>query len=703
MLFAAADGKLSVRPPVGGILDPTDQINPPDPGTPLPPTVNLFLHLAPLIANGPTFSATASQVGGITGFAYLNVETASLKDALAELLDATTFPPGSLTPDQVIALLLQGDVDVFVTAGHAIGKASTQGAGAGQRQVGFTVLTSGGPIDPSYIYDLMRDFVADTQEDLNAFLILAPKNWPVIEASLPTDKAIALTQIQVYPMAVLENLRTSRSLSPAQWRQVGNNQKQLFRNRLLKRVGHATPAMTDPMVEFDNLDAKNIFQLEAVAEFYANFDDPWKPGATPLTPSDQAYITVDFLDLAGTNATVTPAGNVVQLDGQPDLNRIRRYYNFDTGKWEIKDTIRLGATWYSITDFTYDTTTNTYTVTVGVSASLGGGPWEWQIKLRPTLLIIDCFGPRAGLRGTSASVGGLNTLTLEGPPDLSTLNPNFDTIYLPLDTARPSSTYRITAVVDVKAGTIMLDGNPTFGSGSSTWYIQAGIGGALQPMIITPGPGGTKGYDHYDGTLFVIQSGKVYTSIRWTSYTSRTNDPNSDHGSSLRGNAKYDFMSFRSADSQNRNYCFRVIDVAQTYDGVRNARKYFATPVADDSATPPAEPTDPGPGKTLVRLHTGGAASGGSGSQGCLVASNFFELRNSLIRLYQQEYKLLHGPGTFDPEVNKASGLEAQCKTLWAGGDALPNAANKLLHQNWNNKIVGALWVIRPDERPLGI
>lgn len=733
-LFAAANGTLSVHPPIGGILDPSEQIDPPASGDPLPSTINLFLHLSPLVVRQPTFRAQASQVDNITGFAYLNVETASLEAALAELLDNAIIPTGSLTRAQVVDLLVRGMLDVEVTTGHALGNAATQGTPAGSRQVGFTTLTDYGPIDPSYIYDLMRDFVADSQSDLDDFLTLAPKSWPVIEASLSTDNAINLTQLVLYPMSVLQNLHTSRDLSATQWRQVGDYQKRLWRNRLLSRVGHAPAGSTDPTFEFDNMDQENIFQLEAVTEFYMNFSDPWLPGPpwteganVPREPllsdgtPNPAYLTVDFLDPAGTAATVTAAGNVVQLDGNPDLTRVRKYYNFATGNMECHDSILLESDTASATHMysIIDIDNNAHTVTVNGKPVLTGGSSAWKINLRPVLVLIDSFGPRDQLRGTSATVASsstANVLTLDGPPDLTKVNKNFDTIYLPSDTARASRTYRIVDV-DNPNHTVTLDGTSNLDNGTSIWHIPAGISGELPPLDYKLDTGGTRGFDHYDGVLFLLQNGTVRTKFRWSSFTSHDYPVGGQNLSSLRGNLQYDFSSFRSphqspnpSDPANsgprfRNYCFSIVDAGANYDGVRNARFYFSTPVTDDSTA--GDPTVGTAGKKDVRIHRGTRndtpTHPGSGSAGCLVSPNFFDLRNWLIALYEEEYEAINGPGMQDAEVMKAFGTDALCQTLWDNTTANTGpAAQRLTDTNWNSKIVGSLWVIRPDERPLG-
>lgn len=686
-LFAAVEGKLSARPPGIGVPDPTLALTIPAAGAPLPATVNLYLHISPTVAGRTDFDGRAAGINRIFAFAYLNVETASLEGALAELLDAATIPPGGLTRSQIVDMLVRGRLDVRVTAGHAVGAASTQGAPAGSRQIGFTVLTLFGPLDPAHSYDWMRDFVEDGQPDIDTLLALMPKRWPVIDAALGTNEAINLTQFALYPMTVLQDLNTSRNLSRSQFRQVGNNQKALWRRRLLRRVGHAPAGSTDPPFEFDDRDWRNIFQLEAVVEFFANFDDPWASGAVPRNPGDPHYNTLDFLDPAGTAATV--AGNVATLDGNPDLTGVT--VNHDVIVLD-SDTARASRT-YRIT--AVDDATNT--VTLDAAPALTGASSTWRIRLRPVIVIIDPFGGRlGGDRATAAA----NVVTLDDPvPDLSKVNPNFDTIYLPSDTARPSRTYRIINANDA-AHTVTLDANPNLDGGASAWSIQAGIGGELPALAYNLGPGGGRGYDHFDGITFIAKNGELQGRFRWTSYTSRNYPAGSQLLSSLRGNQLYDVSSYWSGKAF-RNYSFKVTDRGAAYDGVREARFYFSTPVTPDNAPAGQDPN--GGGKTLIRLHYSrfNNPGGGASSAGCLVSPMFEGFRTRMIELYQDDFRAVNGAN--DPEVQKLRGRNhAQSETLWNNTqNGVGGAANQLTAGNWNDRLRSSLWVIRPDERPL--
>ncbi|WP_164000173.1 hypothetical protein [Pyxidicoccus caerfyrddinensis] len=689
-LLAVMAGTLSARPPLGGAPDPTEPFDLPEDYEPLPPRVKLYLHPSFVMTGAQAFQQRAQQLGGLRGFIYLDIETGSLEAALAEQLDFL-IPNQGLNRARVVDLLIRGQVDVPVTAGHAIGRAAPVAGQAGTREVGFSVLTFSGTTDPSHLYDVMRDFVEEGQPKVDELLTLAPRKWPVIDAATPAA-LLGLVQASLYPFSVLKEAKDRLHLTAAQWRQVGNHQKALYREQLLKRAGHAPAGSTAPPFEFNDRDALNLFQLEAIVEFYSLFDDPWLAGAVPGTPT--AATTIDFLDPEG--AAATAAGNQVTLDGTMDLSRVRAgkdllYLDADTAR---------PRKWYRIT--AVDVANRQVTLEAGASEpNLGGNPSPWRISLRQVLVLIDPLGGR--LQGASATRTADNTVRLDGTPNINKLNARFDTVYLPSDTARPRRTYRITAFDRVQR-TLTLDGNPDFGGGTSAWHIPAGLSGELPALAYDLGPAvpatpaNPRFYDHYDGVMFVVHNGEVHAQVRYTSFTSRNYPANDQNLSSVRGNRRYHWASYRSPGTgsgpQFRNYTFTVVDPDVTaYDGLREARFYFGEHVTEDvpeaGHDPQTSPTHGG--KVNVRIHRGtmSGQNTGTGSAGCLVSPLHNVLRDYVIDRYQVEQRALNGVN--DANIQALRGQNwAQTQTTWA--------ANSV---TWDNRIVGTLWVIRPDELPL--
>lgn len=407
------------------------------------------------------------------------------------------------------------------------------------------------------------------------------------------------------------------------WRELAEQQKALYRERLLAR---ARPAPVVPGVppalrlvaptpfDFDDGDWQNPFQLEAVIEFYLNFNDPWRPSPPQLVGQ-----------------------NVPRLPPPPNASNGYESVDLTTG---------------------------------------------WH------LVVVDAFGGR--LNGASARAAH-GVLTLDGPPDLAKVNPGFDTIYLP-DATGPR-TFRIIAV-DNGGHTVTVDGAPQLPAAGSRWHIPAGVSGTLPPLAYDLGPGGARGFDHFDGLLLLVKDGTVHARFRWNSYTSRNYAAGSQLLSSIRGNKRYDFETYRSANAF-RNYSIKIADPGARYDGVREARFYFATPVTADSAPAGSDPN--GGGKTLIRIHHSGtnAPTRGCSSAGCVVSGDYYALRDRMIDLYQADYASTHA-GVNDAAVARLRGLDH------AGSQAMWNDGSGVTAAQWNGKIRGTFWLVRPDERALG-
>jgi hypothetical protein len=359
------------------------------------------------------------------------------------------------------------------------------------------------------------------------------------------------------------------------------------------------------------------------------------------------------------------------------------------------------------------------------------------------------------LTGNAATVAGRDpadptqTLVhLDGPQalgdELRRVNAGFDTIHLAADTVsspdRPGPVYRI-ARVDVGPRNVAVVGAPSFDGGASRWSIPAGVSGLapslaydIRPDLAHPPiPPDllTRGFDHYDAALFIVHRNGIRGTrlYRWTSYTSRIYGAWSganwrDELSSVRGNARYCYSAYRSTDDF-KNFTLAVVDSsadlthglrpAPPHDILHNAavdhvaqgRYYTGTPAppapaqADPNALDPRVWADAN-GKREIRLHQGNRGGRpGSGSAGCNVSPLFVDMRSDLVGLYESDYREYYGGHAVDSEIHKlltnAATLDAS-KALWNLGEADPHG---LSHANYDDKLVGVLWLIRPDERPL--
>jgi hypothetical protein len=765
---AAFDGLLSTQPPeylarrVGA--DPAATWVP-EPAFPLGATTTLYLHIPWYLAFRPDVRERfeAIDVGPLRAFVYGKLEVSSLFGMLGDRLRQGVLSPAGSNPAtlpavDLVAALLRGDYSVPVRAGDPIGIASIHPNGG--RRLTIAALTETGPVQVSAVYDRLADLVVGGQPTVDAFLNLSPLRWPLLDPLAGAQDGVLATVDRLFPYSTLRAFRDGVGLSYEQWREIGENQKKLYRKRLLQRVGHPGPDNAEPSFEFNDYDPHNVFQLEAIVELYANFNDPNAPGATPRHEAN----TLD-----GATAT-RGANNVITLNGAPDLssvlvnqdylylaqssrpNRLYRITAVDAGahtvrvhvdpqipahgsRWELRrfrkvnfsdlrgdsaepvglpniiqldrpirhTRIRVGnllelldvaagsQRFFEITAID----TELSWVTIAGTPNIPGPTSSWRIVFDPVAVLIDPFG---GLyRGTFAvqNINNPRRIALDGAPNLARINPLFNSIRLAGDTALPSRTYPI-ASVDAPNHAVELTDSldlPAFGN-ATEWNLPAGVSGHMEPPE-RPLSEGRQGYDEYEGMLFLLNEGEVIGMFPWTSYTSRdypTEGAEAALLSSIRGNRDYDFSSFRSLKTF-INFALKVVDSYETsYDGVREARYYFSDPPTDDSA---AVGSDPGvAGKLYIRLHFGEsrAPNDGTGSAGCVVSPFFYNFRDPLIAIHRERRTRL---GLAADAAGRIFGFDREQSVRELRNPRGVSAAQ------WNNRIFGVLWVIRPQERAL--
>jgi hypothetical protein len=825
VLYAACKGTLSLRRPYY-VTKPSYAIDASQSLDESADTVDLFLELDPTAALNPVFwYQNAQGFDFIKGFCYRGVSKSSLVTQLDNLLLRAVLPR-TLSKQNVVDLLLKNEATIPVTAGHPIGNpalADVQTIPFVNYEFSFGVENHDGPVDPAAYYDQMRDFVQDASGDLDDFLGLTPRNWPLIDPSLSVADAIAETASALFPYSALTKLKENKNLTRAQFRQIGDNQKELYRQQLSRRFAQLVANSSQPPFSFNDKDPNNVFQIEAVVEFFVNFNEPLTPNAEPRTRelpvlsgasatvsgasstagywvtlseptvtsdnfakiiandhfiflaesttkpgrtfriievntanrsvrvygnptlansptgwSIDLYKKVDFLDPAGETPD-SINGNTINLDGNPDLRNVRPDHDYIVLNFfgvETPQYLKITAINPSAHSIVTDGQANPNAVIT-----------DWAIRSSPHLVLIDPFGARPKLDSQYRSVDfraskhpTSPTRVILGQPNSSNSYPNldrvnikkFDSIYFEADTARQSRTYRIVNLETQTVGStvvrnvVELDGEPNFSLDTlSHWQIPAGIGGqlaiigglALGPDPVVPladeyNTAYNKGYDQYDGMLFLVYGGDVNTSRhteivnpnkrkvdhpkihagwRWTSYTSRIHTGGTSPAevrlkSSMRGNKEYDYQSIK-ADSAYKNFAFNVVDRYETYNGVSEARYYFENPVADDSVAPGHVPSDDG--KTSCYFHRGDQIGDDTGSGGCLVSPLYFELLHTLAQIERDSRELLGDaiPGWLTLILDNSLYLLDPASQYSAITDI-----------QWNNQLKGTVWLIRPEQ-----
>jgi hypothetical protein len=312
------------------------------------PRINLYLdtddELNPLLP---------PNVKPIQYFVYRNLEPVSVYEALKDKLVArvitekvTSKLPSSLNTAAVKPLFAffffwVTNQAIRVSVGDLLGTANTV---AGERVLGLDVWHYDGPIDPVYFFESIKGnslFPTEEEQRWDQLRGVLSAQGKIFSPTVDSDRAAFRPdgisfesddyKTHALPYPVLKQLRTllpwdaaNRVQSELKWRTLGHQQKGVYRGRLLmlaalrkiqtsNEAGRPGPNASDEALladevaalqshpevvapfRFNNADWRNIFQLEAIAEFYLNFVEPLKEGAKPIAPSE-SNLKVDLLD-----------------------------------------------------------------------------------------------------------------------------------------------------------------------------------------------------------------------------------------------------------------------------------------------------------------------------------------------------------------------------------------------------------------------
>ena len=409
-----------------------------------PEVVDLFLELDAAAGLNSVFWAKIVEHGIVRGFVYRNILVSSLEAALAELLDQATLPPSG-SRQSTVDMLVRNLIKVNVPVGHAIGipgRAPTSQIPFDTREFAFGVYNYAGPLDPSAFYDSMREFVDDASTDIDAFVALTPKHWPLIPDQAPFATALTQASAMLLPYSALTRYRDTAALTYAEFRQLGDAQKQLYREQLHYRFDVRLPNSSEPPFSFNDADTTNLFQLEAIAEFFLNFTEPMLPGAVPRVPS--------LGSLSGNGATAN--GHWVSLSGvsSSDFAKIVANEHF----LYLPGSVVKPSRTFRIVDLD----PALLAVFVHQTPDLTS-PSDWSIDLYKRVNFLDPAGVVAAIAGS--------VITLGGTPDLRDVWPGHDMIRL---TGAVEGVQHLTVTsIDPVAGTVTTD-HPPFAS-ATAWKI----------------------------------------------------------------------------------------------------------------------------------------------------------------------------------------------------------------------------------------
>lgn len=668
-------------------------------------------------------------------FVYFNLDLDELRNALFT----------SETDDAKWKAFLSGEEKILVKSGDSLGKAGKPyllSPDNNVRQFSFGVLSKYGVHDPGFFCEIAGQAVLrDDPNNQNPLLFNELANnvlgvyWPVIPS---TDNPDVVGVERTFPYSVLLQYKNDANLSYSQWRALGDRQKAIYLKRLLRRTRPSLAPADTPHFEFNMNDIHNVFQLEAITEFYANFTDPWKKGTTPKLPGSDGYRRVNFLPLYGSVANV--AGKEVKLELPPEhvlcLPTKEVQLTDPNAPFSIIFPERDILTLYDDTKRTYKSyrilnfDPNTHVLELDEAPQVNGTS-SWSISGCPILVLIDAFGAR--IDGKKAVKIDDTTVRINFDDDffeqqkkcLKQTNSNFDTFGLiSVDNPEYEHEFRIKSIEVNEDHAILKIYKKELNHmiNDSPWCIPAGIGGK---QIYNAFPKTIDGkFDNYDGVLFMVLDGRIDGIFPWSSYTSR--DKTGQGLSSIRGNAFYHVISFLSTNIF-INFSFKVLDEISgipsspfirdsapywnnAYDGVRENRYYFSSPVKPDSVNLGSLPSSVN-GKTKIRLHHG-CTKRINGSEGCCVSPKFDVARQKLIEHYIRQEKDF-------PFENDSTESELRLIRITYSDNGNSTCNNKRIQYStfinncyptptnnqrelWDSRIQGFFWLIRPDELPEG-
>ena len=402
-LFAGFAGKISTTEPTGFLRPSQEPID-----AEASASTALTLYLQPTTAKAhPEFQALAQAVAQRYGsfdaafsaasigyLVYRNVDVAEAKAALCNRIKTRPARAAGGCDDKAWDRFLAGDGQILVQAGDRIGAAGRSylpSTPVNRMQVAVGLRTHFGMVDLGSFYSTMTG-TAGVQSP-PAAAALATRlgvHVPLIDPARAVD---AVGDDRLWPWSALVDYKRAKNLKYSEWRRLGDRQKSKYRAQLLARTRPAIAAPNTPRFDFDVDDIFNVFQLEAVVEFYMNLAEPWDPAAAPLAPGAAGYRTINLLSLYGTAAQVN--GRDVTLDDLLDMSRVSA--GRDTLLLEGEG-VRPGK------QFRIMDVPGAQTVALDVAPQVGGGTSAWRIFDSPTLIHIDCFGARLqGARAVSAS------------------------------------------------------------------------------------------------------------------------------------------------------------------------------------------------------------------------------------------------------------------------------------------------------------
>lgn len=675
-------------------------------------------------------------------FQYDSVDISSLQSSMLPIiggpLEESQILLDQLSEVEIFQLFLLGLISVDIHASKQgdnelppdfnLGHIGQELDSSSTRTIRFSAHTEFGPIDPLLVLHTLKSkgHLVDDEKFLESALTTSTFSYgndttgnhtDTSKTSVPKELFLnTLTQKFIYPFSILKDLRRryelqNEVLSDEEWRMVGDNQKQLFAQRL----------RDEPLGNFLEADAKtdwkvhlnNVFLLEALIEHTCvETVDEWEKGnryevgmmVRPTTPNGYWYHCVRPGKSGDNDPEWTSDPFWEPVDGD-----VRWKWG---GVLDERDEWRSGETYFR-GDIVRPQTPNGYWFyCLRGHISDNGEPvwaddpnWERGGILNSKKVEVDFLSKEQFVRRKPLAMGKGEELVESD-------------IYLVL----------IDRLKDL--------GAPSPGISKVRLKTKKPKSPGDEPQMPIIDENNDQLFDEYEGVMIVIANGEVQTRLPgFSSLTSRRNERAAS--STVEGNRKYRFASSTSTCKKGINYAFLVTDSPSsvykkhgehipgwyywgqmtnketvTISGKKFKKKTEGTPGRKDAD-----------GKEQIFIHRG-IRSPWNGSEGCIVGcivktlNQYYEMRNELIDIWQSHESIDWSVQAIRSLVPKRSERAWTDARTWVDGHNknceesdrtirknrkakrtnFPSEEATLWRSEWDDKIIGTLFVIRPDE-----
>ena len=258
-----------------------------------PQIIRLYLVPDPTVNLNLSASLKAANLGeSIYWFLFDNVDASSVYQTIVDSLKKRGIFNMEGTLDVTEENFLTGHGGIYVKAGDRLGTPSTKNASkAGHVRLEFGVHSINGYVDPVTFFSAVATSLdAENSGGPDDLTAVVGSLWPILATNDDITTLTLEASKKLYPNAVLQEAynRLAIAYKSPDWRQITNEQKILYLQRLYNGAKGAVPGFV-----FNKEEMVNLCQLEAVVEFFNYWKDP---GSNPQCPEIQDFTLLNQVD-----------------------------------------------------------------------------------------------------------------------------------------------------------------------------------------------------------------------------------------------------------------------------------------------------------------------------------------------------------------------------------------------------------------------